>query len=417
MEINLAGLKLIKRFEGFRSKAYICPAGVLTIGYGSTGSRVTSGLTISRQKAEEWLKQDCQKFENVIKDAVKVPLTSNQFSALVSFVYNVGGGAFRNSTLLRKLNNKDYNGACAELDRWVKGGGVVLPGLVKRRDAEQLLFKTPDVSTPTQQQENNIVSSNRIRITKNSWLKTSTISNAQLKEPDEKIQVFSNTELPFLACKAEGGHTRFTFGKSGEDIKIGGKNTWLIWNEHFELIEQPSSSSDNKSTTLVDQIVNACEEKGYPLKKDEYNLVAISGLSPTPNRKEGYGINTSPDKWNDSVLVIEWDGSEWDALCFYRATTEPGVYYVNNPLNRNGSAVLDWGLHKDLWRFGRHRRYEALVQAGVARLIRDHNKNHKRDDTISHESGNGVNLHTTKTTGWRGSFNSNSIGQWSAGVH
>ncbi len=144
MRINQKGIDLIKHFEGFRAKAYFCPANVLTVGFGSTGKRVYPGLIIDETTAEQWLIEDCQKFEAVINRAVKVPLSSNQFSALVSFVYNVGGGAFQQSTLLKKLNQGDYDGACAELDRWVNGGGRKLPGLVKRRDAEQALFKESD---------------------------------------------------------------------------------------------------------------------------------------------------------------------------------------------------------------------------------------------------------------------------------
>jgi len=139
MSINASGLKLIKEFEGLRLKAYRCPAGVLTIGYGHTGG-VREGQVLTQEEAEELLKKDLLVFERGVRNYVKVPLTDNQFSALVSFSYNVGLGAFGKSTLLRKLNARDYNGAATEFAKWNKGGGKVLLGLTRRRTAEKELF-------------------------------------------------------------------------------------------------------------------------------------------------------------------------------------------------------------------------------------------------------------------------------------
>lgn len=147
MKINKAGLDLIKEFEGFRGTAYKCPAGVPTIGYGTTrinGQRVRMGSTATREQAEQYLKADVASFERNVASLVKVPLTGNQFSALVSFMYNVGVGAFANSTLLRILNKGDYSGVPAQLARWNKAGGRVLNGLVRRRDAEAELFMKKD---------------------------------------------------------------------------------------------------------------------------------------------------------------------------------------------------------------------------------------------------------------------------------
>lgn len=141
MNINQKGLDLIKSFEGLQLSAYKCPAGILTIGYGHTAN-VTPHQCITKQQAEEYLRQDCSVFENAIENLVRVPLTENQFSALVSFVYNVGIGQFRSSTLLKKLNKKDYYGAALEFPRWTMGGGRTLLGLIRRREAEKLLFLT-----------------------------------------------------------------------------------------------------------------------------------------------------------------------------------------------------------------------------------------------------------------------------------
>lgn len=140
MKTNDKGLNLIKDFEGCRLKAYLCPAGVWTIGYGHTQG-VKPDMVITQLDAERFLRQDLKRFEDAISTLVKVSLTPNQFSALVSFVYNVGINAFKNSTLLRKLNQKDYKGAANELLRWDKVNGKPLLGLTKRRIAEKDLFE------------------------------------------------------------------------------------------------------------------------------------------------------------------------------------------------------------------------------------------------------------------------------------
>lgn len=133
------GIDLIRRWEGCRLKAYRCPAGVWTIGYGHTRS-VISGLCITYDRAEELLKQDLKQFEETITSYVKVPLAQNQFDALVSFTFNVGVGAFGRSTLLKLLNQGKYALAAEQFDRWTKANGKELPGLVSRRAEEKKLF-------------------------------------------------------------------------------------------------------------------------------------------------------------------------------------------------------------------------------------------------------------------------------------
>lgn len=145
MKTNKAGIELIKRFEGLRLDAYRCPAGVLTIGYGHTsmaGSpRVTPGLTISEDEAEQILIQDLKRFEAGVAELVTVPTNENQFSALVSFSYNTGVTALRHSTLLKLHNQGDFEGAARQFAKWVYAGGRVLPGLANRREAEEKLYR------------------------------------------------------------------------------------------------------------------------------------------------------------------------------------------------------------------------------------------------------------------------------------
>lgn len=143
---NNEGVELIKHFEGFRSSAYICPAGVWTVGYGTTrinGRPVNASDRVSEAQAEDFLRYDLSQFEAAVNRLVTVPLSHNQFAALVSFVYNCGAGAFAGSTLLRLLNAGDYQGAADQFGRWNQGGGVILAGLVRRRQEERALFLKP----------------------------------------------------------------------------------------------------------------------------------------------------------------------------------------------------------------------------------------------------------------------------------
>ncbi|MGF1542867.1 MAG: lysozyme [Pleurocapsa sp.] len=134
-------IDLIKRWEGFRSRAYLCPAGVPTIGYGHT-KRVKMGDTITHQKAEELLFEDVAIFANAVNRLVSVPLSQNQFDALTSFTYNLGIGAFGKSSLLLALNKKQYTVAASWFSRYVYAGKTRLPGLVRRREEEKRLFES-----------------------------------------------------------------------------------------------------------------------------------------------------------------------------------------------------------------------------------------------------------------------------------
>lgn len=147
MRISQNGLNLIKEFEGFRGRAYICPAGVPTIGYGTTlieGSPVRMGMMITESDAEKLLRNQVDKtYCPAVIRHVKVPLNQNQFDALVSWTYNLGEGNLASSTMLKLLNNGDYASVPAQMMRWTKANGVDLPGLVRRRQAEADLFRKP----------------------------------------------------------------------------------------------------------------------------------------------------------------------------------------------------------------------------------------------------------------------------------
>lgn len=144
MQVTEDGLALIRRFEGFRAKAYRCPAGVWTIGFGHTSQAgppaVRAGMQLGEEEANRILKDDVQRFAGEVGALLAREVSAAQFSALVSFAYNVGVPAFRKSSVLKAVNAGRLHDVPARLRLWVKAGGRVLPGLERRRAAEAELF-------------------------------------------------------------------------------------------------------------------------------------------------------------------------------------------------------------------------------------------------------------------------------------
>ena len=135
LAVSAAALVGIATHEGYRSKAYKDTVGIPTIGYGETAG-VKIGDKTTPERALVQLLSSTEKHADAIRQCIKVPLYQHEFDAYISLAYNIGTGAFCRSTLVKKLNAKDYAGACEEIKRWNKAGGKVLPGLVKRREAE-----------------------------------------------------------------------------------------------------------------------------------------------------------------------------------------------------------------------------------------------------------------------------------------
>lgn len=160
MDVSNEMLRVIKKYEGYSGKVYVCPAGKRTIGHGHvlsapedvagalciiTGGVITwvkIGKGINEAIADALLRSDIKRYATAVQSNVAQPITQFQFDALVSLCFNIGTGAFIKSTLLRKLNAGDYEGALAQFARWNKGGGKVLKGLVKRREHEARIFDT-----------------------------------------------------------------------------------------------------------------------------------------------------------------------------------------------------------------------------------------------------------------------------------
>ena len=147
MEINQEGLDIIKSFEGYSSSVYLCPANRWTIGYGSTWDMKGNPITkdqpdISEEEGENLLRRELNHCYHAIDNMVTCELDEHMFSALCSFIFNVGSGNFQRSTMRMKLNRGEYLGASDEFPKWRKGGGRILKGLVRRRGEERRLFRT-----------------------------------------------------------------------------------------------------------------------------------------------------------------------------------------------------------------------------------------------------------------------------------
>ena len=144
MSVSNKGVDLICEFEGEQLIAYDDGVGIWTIGFGTikypNGVRVKKGDTCTLEQAKEYMRHDLIEFEHTVNISVKVPLNQNQFDALVSLAYNIGSNAFKSSTLVKKLNTGDYQGAADQFNVWVNAGGKRMQGLVNRRDREKLLF-------------------------------------------------------------------------------------------------------------------------------------------------------------------------------------------------------------------------------------------------------------------------------------
>jgi lysozyme len=140
LQFDHDGIDLVKLSEGCKLTSYQCPAGIWTIGFGSTGADVIQGMTITEEQAVDRLKHDLQHAEKMVKTFVTVELTQHQYDALVDFCFNCGAGNLQHSTLLKLINQGNFEAAHDEFEKWNKAGGRVLAGLTTRRLNEAKLF-------------------------------------------------------------------------------------------------------------------------------------------------------------------------------------------------------------------------------------------------------------------------------------
>ena len=223
MKTSQSGVDLIKSFEGFSYTAYVCPAGVLTIGYGHTGSNLKSDARVNKQQAEILLKKDLERFEAAVEKLVKIKLGQNQFDALVSFTFNLGSGALAESTLLRRLNSGEDPCAVAkeEMPKWNKVDGKPLSGLTRRRLAEVDLFCQEPPKLKTEELD--------ITSKVSTWLKKEPLSSEQLPN-DSKARIYQGRTIKnCTVIERKNQHTYLELGF--------GLGKWWIFDAHWDGLE------------------------------------------------------------------------------------------------------------------------------------------------------------------------------------
>jgi GH24 family phage-related lysozyme (muramidase) len=251
VKISQAGLDLIKSFEGLRLEPYYCSSRVLTIGYGSTGPHVKEGMKITKEEAEKLLLKDVSRFEDGVNKLINIPLTQQQFDALVSFAFNCGIGALEESTLRRRLNSGEDPNTVAreELKRWTNDG---LTGLVRRRKAETDLFCSSGSL------KSKVID---IRSSQQTWFKKEPIPSSEL--PNDKLaKVHQGRD--YKGCKVlqqKDGHTQLELP--------GGLGTWWVYDKHFEGLGGVVIERKNENVSK-DHISRRLLSVPYQSQRDNY---------------------------------------------------------------------------------------------------------------------------------------------------
>jgi GH24 family phage-related lysozyme (muramidase) len=257
MRVSQKGIDLIKKFEGIRLTAYVCPAGVLTIGYGHTGSDVKPGMRITEEEAEKLLWKDTESAQQTVSSFVTAKLNQNEYDALVSFTFNVGPTAFVNSTLLRLLNHgADRKVVAAEFGRWVKAGGdEAIPGLVRRRDEEKKLF-LEKIKHPLLAQS--------ILAKQDTWLKRRPVDSSTLAA-EEKLFVPKGSAWQWNEIRMYSGEThQRVFLEQRPDQE------WWIFPSHWKIINDTETQEKppvlNAEIKLVVPYFSQRDNKKDPMR-------------------------------------------------------------------------------------------------------------------------------------------------------
>jgi len=284
VKISEAGLSLIKRFEGCILTAYLDAVGIWTIGYGHTGPNVHRGLTITQKQAEDVLAQDIRRFELGVINNVKVTLNQNEFDALVSFSFNVGVNALKNSTLLRLLNdNADRSLVASEFLRWNKGDGKVLEGLTRRRQAEKALFL---------QKTRHPLLAHSILANRDTWLKRQPAQSSHLAAED-KLFVPKGSAHEWDEILMLPGEVHYRVKLSAQPDK-----EWWFFPPHFKIINDPAGS-DPTPAKPKDLILNVPYYSQRDNQKDPMRTcfssscaMLLKTLKPNSIQSDDQYINT-----------------------------------------------------------------------------------------------------------------------------
>ena len=327
MKISEAGLSLIKSFEGCVLTAYLDAVGIWTVGYGHTGPSVHRGLTITQKLAEDILAQDVRRFELGVLNNVKVNLNQNEFDALVSFSFNVGVNALKNSTLLRLLNDgADRSIVAAEFLRWNKGGDKVLQGLTRRRQAEKALFL---------QKTRHPLLAHSILANRDTWLKRRPVQSSELAA-EEKLFVPKGSAHEWDEISMFPGETHYKVSLSAQPDK-----EWWFFPPHFKIINDPAGSEPTPAKPK-DIILNVPYYSQRDNQKDPMRTCFSSSCAMLLKTLKPNSIK-SDDQYISTVFK-------------YGDTTSPSAQI---------SALEDYGVSASFRQDGSWQDIEELLQRGI----------------------------------------------------
>ena len=327
MKISEAGLSLIKSFEGCVLTAYLDAVGIWTVGYGHTGPSVHRGLTITQKLAEDILAQDVRRFELGVLNNVKVNLNQNEFDALVSFSFNVGVNALKNSTLLRLLNDgADRSIVAAEFLRWNKGEDKVLEGLTRRRQAEKALFL---------QKTRHPLLAHSILANRDTWLKRRPVQSSELAA-EEKLFVPKGSAHEWDEISMLPGETHYKVSLSAQPDK-----EWWFFPPHFKIINDPAGSEPTPAKPK-DIILNVPYYSQRDNQKDPMRTCFSSSCAMLLKTLKPNSIK-SDDQYISTVFK-------------YGDTTSPSAQI---------SALEDYGVSASFRQDGSWQDIEELLQRGI----------------------------------------------------
>ena len=327
MKISEAGLSLIKSFEGCVLTAYLDAVGIWTVGYGHTGPSVHRGLTITQKLAEDILAQDVRRFELGVLNNVKVNLNQNEFDALVSFSFNVGVNALKNSTLLRLLNDgADRSIVAAEFLRWNKGEDKVLEGLTRRRQAEKALFL---------QKTRHPLLAHSILANRDTWLKRRPVQSSELAA-EEKLFVPKGSAHEWDEISMFPGETHYKVSLSAQPDK-----EWWFFPPHFKIINDPAGSEPTPAKPK-DIILNVPYYSQRDNQKDPMRTCFSSSCAMLLKTLKPNSIK-SDDQYISTVFK-------------YGDTTSPSAQI---------SALEDYGVSASFRQDGSWQDIEELLQRGI----------------------------------------------------
>jgi GH24 family phage-related lysozyme (muramidase) len=327
VKISEAGLSLIKSFEGCVLTAYLDAVGIWTVGYGHTGPSVHRGLTITQKLAEDILVQDVRRFELGVLNNVKVNLNQNEFDALVSFSFNVGVNALKNSTLLRLLNDgADRSIVAAEFLRWNKGGNKVLEGLTRRRQAEKALFL---------QKTRHPLLAHSILANRDTWLKRRPVQSSELAA-EEKLFVPKGSAHEWDEISMFPGETHYKVSLSAQPDK-----EWWFFPPHFKIINDPAGSEPTPAKPK-DIILNVPYYSQRDNQKDPMRTCFSSSCAMLLKTLKPNSIK-SDDQYINTVFK-------------YGDTTSPSAQI---------SALEDYGVSASFKQDGSWQDIEELLQRGI----------------------------------------------------